>query len=138
MLLIFIFYQYLRAVAVTCRVGEGDATCADDDAVLTAVDASFINDVLAVPPLKCFLIVVILYHYACGPSLRVQQEVGSAGFVILTFDGSHQIAPPLSGLISRRVLYLILNQYAMRTFIVGTPQGRADLPPHILPSHSRA
>ena len=106
MLLIFIFYQYLRAVAVACRVGEGDATGVDDDAVLTAVDASFVNDVLAVPPL-CSLIVVIFYHYACGPSLRVQQEVGSAGFVILTFDGSHQIAPPLSGLISRRVIVLV-------------------------------
>ena len=39
----------------------------------------------------------------------MQQEVGSAGFVILTFDCSHQIAPPQSGLISRRVLYLILH-----------------------------
>lgn len=29
---------------------EGDATGVDDDAVLTAVDASFVNDVLAVPP----------------------------------------------------------------------------------------
>ena len=64
------------------------------------------DDYNSTPPLKglmgadvvlCSLIVVILYHYACGPSLRVQQEVGSAGFVILTFDGSHQIAPPTIG-----------------------------------------
>ena len=41
-----IFYQYLRAVAVACGVGEGDATCIDDDAVLTAVDSSFIDNTL--------------------------------------------------------------------------------------------
>ena len=35
---------------MTCGVGEGDATGVDDDAVLAAVDASFVNDVLAVPP----------------------------------------------------------------------------------------
>ena len=67
MLLIFIFYQYLRTVAVACGMGEGDTSGVDDDAVLTAVDSSFVNDVLAVPPLKCFLIVVILYQYACFP-----------------------------------------------------------------------
>ncbi len=41
-----IFYQYLRAVAVACCVGEGDATGIDDDAILTAVDSSFINNIL--------------------------------------------------------------------------------------------
>ena len=55
-----------------------------------------------VPPLKGLavadvvlfsLIVIIFYQYACGSSLCVQQEVGSAGFAILTFDGSHQITP---------------------------------------------
>ena len=41
-----IFYQYLRAVAMTCGMGEGDATGVDDDAVLTAVDSSFIDNTL--------------------------------------------------------------------------------------------
>lgn len=41
-----IFYQYLRAIAVTSGMGEGNASGADDDAVLTAVDSSFINDTL--------------------------------------------------------------------------------------------
>ena len=54
-----IFYQYLRAVAVSCCVGQGYATGVDDDAVLTAVNSSFIDDG-ALPPLKCFLIVIIL------------------------------------------------------------------------------
>ena len=41
-----IFYQYLRAVAVACGMCEGDATGVDDDAVLTAVDSSFIDNTL--------------------------------------------------------------------------------------------
>ena len=41
-----IFYQYLRTVAMTCCVGKGDATGIDDDAVLTAVDSSFIDNTL--------------------------------------------------------------------------------------------
>ena len=41
-----IFYQYLRAVAVACSVGEGDATGVDDDAVLTAVGTSFTDNTL--------------------------------------------------------------------------------------------
>ena len=41
-----IFYQYLRAVAVACGMGEGDATGVDDDTILTAVDSSFIDNTL--------------------------------------------------------------------------------------------
>jgi len=41
-----IFYQYLRAIPMTCGVGEGNATGVDDDAVLTAVDSSFIDNTL--------------------------------------------------------------------------------------------
>ena len=39
-----IFYKYLRAVSVTCSVGEGDASGADDDAVLATVDTTFTDD----------------------------------------------------------------------------------------------
>ena len=77
------------------------------DAVLTGNKYPPLKGLMCADVVLCSLIVVILYQYACGPSLRVQQEVGSAGFVILTFDGSHQIAPPQSGLISRRVIVLV-------------------------------
>ena len=52
---------------------------------------------LAVPsllPLMYRILVFILYHYACGSSLCMQQEISSAGFAILTFDGPYQITPP--------------------------------------------
>ena len=55
---------------------------------------------LAVPsllPLMYRILVFILYHYACGSSLCMQQEISSAGFAILTFDGPYQIAPPRIG-----------------------------------------
>lgn len=120
-----IFYQYLRAVAVTSGVCEGDATGVDDDAVLTAVDTSFIDDG-ALPPLKCFLIVFIFNHYTRCSTLCVQQEVGCAVLVILTLDSPSQIAPPLSGLISRRVLYLILYHNKSIILVCSRSYGRSN------------
>ena len=83
-----VFWQLHSVVAGVERTGDA-ARCRIDWQQVPPLKGLMCADVVL-----CSLIVVILYQYACGPSLRVQQEVGSAGFVILTFDGSHQIAPP--------------------------------------------
>ena len=41
-----IFYQYLRAVAVACCVGQGYAACVDYYSILTAINPALINNTL--------------------------------------------------------------------------------------------
>ena len=43
------------------------------------------------------VLIVILYHYACGSSLCMQQEISHAVLIILILDCPYQITPPRIG-----------------------------------------